>query len=1425
MSPQKEHPDKKDPAIRKADLFDRTMVKDAQAAVDFITNILESSTEYSIIGKDLDGKILLWNEGARRLYGYGPEEVVGKANSSMLHTPEDVKAGRHAEIMQMALREGKWEGTFIRVRKDGQRFTARVVLTPRHGSSGQPVGFLLISKDVSNEVQFTEKIRSAKLFDSAIVGNAQEAVDFITNILESSTEYSIIGKDLQGTILLWNEGARRLYGYEPEEVVGKANSSILHVPEDVKAGRPNEILKAALRDGKWEGTISRLRKNGDRFTARVVITPRRDTDGKIIGYLLISKNITDEIRLTEELKATQFYARSLIEASLDPLVTISPNGKITDVNQATELVTGIPRQRLIGTDFSDYFTEPEPAREGYRQVFSQGYVRDYPLAIRHSSGKITDVFYNASVYKDDKGNVLGVFAAARDITQQKMAQELQRASSLYARSLIEASLDPLVTISSLGQITDVNEASVQITGVSREQLIGTEFSSYFTEPEKAREGYKRVLSEGYVRDYPLSIRHTSGKILDVLYNAGVYKDDKGNVLGVFAAARDITAQRQASQYARSLIEASLDPLVTINPHGKITDVNAASVQATGVTREKLIGTDFSDYFTEPGKAREGYQQVFSQGFVRDYPLAIRHVSGNVIDVLYNASVYKDEKGNVLGVFAAARDITERKHGDERQRAALRYSRSLIEASLDPLVTISADGKITDVNQATELVTGVPRQRLIGTDFSNYFVEPEKAREGYRRVFSQGYVRDYPLAIHHVTGKVTDVLYNAGVYKDDKGNVLGVFAAARDITQRKLSEELQRASSLYARSLIEASLDPLVTISPEGKVTDVNDASVEVTGVPRDQLIGTDFSDYFMEPEKAREGYQRVFSEGYVRDYPLAIRHVTGKVTDVLYNASVYKDDKGKVLGVFAAARDVTVRKRFEQTLEKANRLKSEFLANMSHELRTPLNGIIGFAELMYDGKVGPVLTEHKEYLGDILTSARHLLQLINDVLDLSKVESGKMEFRPEPVDLTRLVGEARDIVRTLAAQKRIPIEIKIDPALTGIISDPAKLKQILYNYVSNAIKFTPDGGRVEIRIKPEGTEMFRMEVEDTGIGIRPEDMGRLFVEFQQLDSSMAKKYPGTGLGLALTKRIVETQGGKVEVKSRPGQGSVFSATLPRVLEPVGEYREFRRAAVVPKAGQALLLVVEDDSGDQAWLRKTLTGAGYSVEIAENGAAAIARCREQVFNAITLDLLLPDIRGHEVLKAIRAEGLNRETPVVVVTVVADKGFGAGFQIHDILVKPVQGDVLIASLKKANILPGKSGIILVVDDDPQALKLAQKTLEGSGYRVAIKSDPNEALALIKKVPPAAVVLDLLMPIMDGFEFLKRFRKDPGARRTPVIVWTGKDITQKERNRLHKAVQAIVLKSEGAEGLLNEIQICVPLNRNGQKTISSSEGPDGR
>jgi PAS domain S-box-containing protein len=614
---------------------------DARTAL--LASIVDSSDD-AIKAKTLDGIITSWNRGAERIYGYSAEEIIGKPISVL--TPSERPDDMKGILARVAKGERVEHYETVRQRKDGRLIDISLTVSPIYDSEGVLIGVSSIARDITERKRADERLLAANR--SIDARNA-----LLASIVDCSDD-AIIAKTAEGLITSWNRGADLIYGYSAGEIIGKP-MSILIQPD-----RPDEMegILARIRAGERVEHYEtvRLRKDGKAISISLTVSPIYDSEGKLIGVSSIGRDITERARADEKLRAASLYARSLIEASLDPLVTISAQGKITDVNEATIKVTGIEREKLIGTVFSDYFTEPDKAREGYQQVFSKGSVTDYPLTIRHKDGRITDVLYNASVYRDSQGEVIGVFAAARDVTAQKQASQ-------YARSLIEASLDPLVTISPEGKITDVNAASAEVTGFSREKLIGTDFSDYFTEPQKAREGYRQVFSQGSVTDYPLTIRHKDGRVTDVLYNASVYKDARGNVLGVFAAARDVTAQKQASQYARSLVEASLDPLVTISPEGKITDVNEATIKVTGVDRGKLIGTDFSDYFTVPEKAREGYQQVFSQGFVTDYPLTIRHRDGRHTNVLYNASVYKDVRGNVLGVFAAARDVTAQKRAE------------------------------------------------------------------------------------------------------------------------------------------------------------------------------------------------------------------------------------------------------------------------------------------------------------------------------------------------------------------------------------------------------------------------------------------------------------------------------------------------------------------------------------------------------------------------------------------------------------------------------------------------------------------------------------------------------------------------------------------------------------------------------------------
>ncbi len=361
------------------------------------------------------------------------------------------------------------------------------------------------------------------------------------------------------------------------------------------------------------------------------------------------------------------------------------------------------------------------------------------------------------------------------------------------------------------------------------------------------------------------------------------------------------------------------------------------------------------------------------------------------------------------------------------------------------------------------------------------------------------------------------------------------------------------SRSLAERVVEAAPDAIVVVNQSGRIAIINRQTERLFGYTREELLGQSVD--VLIPPRLRGSHpghrERFFGEPRVRGMGtgLDLWALRKDGTEFPVEISLSPLHTGDQMLVSSAIRDITERKQLERQMLEASRLKGEFLANMSHELRTPLNAIIGFTELMYREKVGPIAPAHKEYLGDILTSAKHLLQLINDILDLAKVESGKMEMRPEPVDLATLAGEVRDVLRGLASAKRLRVEIAVAPGIGTVTVDPARVKQILYNYLSNAIKFTGDDGRIDIRMMEEGPDDFRLEVEDTGVGIDAADLPNLFLEFHQLDASAAKKYQGTGLGLALTKRLAEAHGGTVGVRSTPGAGSTFSAVLPRVLPP------------------------------------------------------------------------------------------------------------------------------------------------------------------------------------------------------------------------------------------------------------------------------------
>jgi PAS domain S-box-containing protein len=531
------------------------------------------------------------------------------------------------------------------------------------------------------------------------------------------------------------------------------------------------------------------------------------------------------------------------------------------------------------------------------------------------------------------------------------------------------------------------------------------------------------------------------------------------------------------------------------------------------------------------------------------------------------------------------------------------------------------------------------------------------------------------------------------------------------------EELRRQESRYARSLIEASLDPLFTISPEGKITDMNDASINMTEVTREKLIGTDFFDYFTEPDKAREIYKQIFAEGFVADYPLTIRD--GKLTDVLFNGSVYKDEYGKVLGVVVVARDVTDHKRIEAELieakvyaesatkiaeqaqniaeiatevaeeaqnkaEKATKIaedavksKQQFLSNMSHEIRTPMNAIIGFTKVLLKTD----LTDNqKEYLTAIKLSGDSLTVLINDILDLAKVDAGKMVFEQIPFKMASSISAMIHVFETKIQEKNLKLIKKYDDRIPNVlVGDPVRLHQIILNLVSNAVKFTTEGKiTVEVKLLNEDEESVTIEfsVTDTGIGIAEVKMEHIFENFQQASSDTSRLYGGTGLGLAIAKQLVESQGGTITAKSKLDEGSTFSFILPFMKTDSEAVLEKELVELDEKVKNIKVLVVEDIVLNQLLMKTLLDDFGFEFDIAGNGKIAIEKLQNKPFDVILMDLQMPEMNGFDATRYIRNK-LNSKIPIIaltadVTTVDLEKCKAVG--MNDYISKPIDERLL-------------------------------------------------------------------------------------------------------------------------------------------------------
>jgi signal transduction histidine kinase/DNA-binding response OmpR family regulator len=494
-------------------------------------------------------------------------------------------------------------------------------------------------------------------------------------------------------------------------------------------------------------------------------------------------------------------------------------------------------------------------------------------------------------------------------------------------------------------------------------------------------------------------------------------------------------------------------------------------------------------------------------------------------------------------------------------------------------------------------------------------------------------------------------------------------------------------------------------------------------------------------------------------------------------------------------------------LEVASRHKSEFLASMSHELRTPLNAIIGFSEVLLERMFGELNERQDDYLRDIWSSGKHLLELLNDILDLSKIEAGQMVLNRSEFAVRESLEYCLSLVRERALKQRILLSLEVDPGVGLLDADRLRFRQVMLNLLSNAVKFTPEGGRVGVRASIRDQDLV-VEVSDTGPGVAAEDHQRIFDSFQQ-GARLPGQTEGTGLGLTLSKRILELHGGRIWVESEAGQGSTFgfalsagSGELALTSVPQVGLDSGLPAEVAPGPGPTVV-VVEDDRRSFDLLRVYLEAAGARVVSARDGEEGLDTVRRLSPAGVILDILLPGIDGWEVLAQLKADPGTAAIPVIVVSMLDERGRGFALGAAEYLVKPVGKDQLLAALYRAAAMPERKHAVVAIDDDPLAIELVRASLEPEGWTVLGAATGQDGLALIRERQPSAVLLDLLMPGMDGFEVVEALRADPDTKSVPVVILTSKSMTQQDKERLQGRITYVARKTEfdlsGLAGLL--------------------------
>jgi PAS domain S-box-containing protein len=899
----------------------------------------------------------------------------------------------------------------------------------------------------------------------------------------------------------------------------------------------------------------------------------------------------------------------------------------------------------------------------------------------------------------------------------------------------------------------------------------------------------------------------------------------------------------------AIISKTLDGIITAWNRGAEKVFGYSSAEAVGKPMALLLPP-------ERAEEESGILVRIRRGESVDHFDTVRvRKGGKKIDVAVTISPIRDSTGAIVGASKIARDITARKQAEEELRESEERFHAMLNGIPQLAWTAEPNGYIFWYNQRWYDYTGTTPEQTKGWDWQNVH-HPEilpQVLDRWKAAIAQGtpFEMEYPLRA--ADGHFGMFLTRIMPLKDANGRVVRWFGTNTDISEIKRAEvqlagraqELARRTeelansrqaletqTLMLQSVLDSMGEGLIAADRQGHFLIWNDSAKKLMGRGAFDLPTEQWTPHYKvflpdgitpcPPDRlplVRALHGESVQVELMIEHPERADGVFLEVT-----ARPLKDNQGNLGGGVAVLHDITERKAAEREVqalnqnlearviertaelkaanqelelrnrevERATQLKSKFLASMSHELRTPLNAIVGFSDLLAEQTTGQLNDKQKRFVNHIKQGSAHLLQLINDILDLSKIEAGQLELRCEDFQIKDALPEVLSIIRPLAMAKNIQIKQSMETD-QHVCADRVRFKQILYNLLSNAVKFTPKAGRIDIDCREDGNSVC-ISVADTGVGIRAEDQGVIFEEFRQVEGPAGTTQEGTGLGLAITKRLVEQQGGRISLESEFGKGSRFTFTLPAgsrgsKTPPVNEPPS---RSIVAGRGKPLILVVDDEITARELLASYLWPE-YRIATAESAAEAVQKAQQLHPDAITLDVMMPGGNGFEILAALRQNPETVNIPIILASVVDQKQVGFALGAAEYLIKPIRKSVLLEAIRK-HVQPqsDEEEAILLVDDDPRTLELLEETLRSAGYETESVRSGTRALEVLSSKLVSAVLLDLLMPGMDGFEVIRHVRQEPTLRDLPIFVMTAKNLTGDELAVLNRETQALFHKN---------------------------------